>query len=186
MTDVAVHVRPARWPWMIFAGFLVFAGVGTVLVAYLGESIAEQVPFIIAFALFGLVGALIVSREPGNRIGGLLLYGSGATAASFVAGEVTTVLVREGMTSGLVVGIPALVSEAGWVVGIIPVLLFLPLLFPDGHLPSRRRVPFAWFCLGVLALPRRTGSGGGSNATSTMARSSSSWPCRSRHAWRET
>jgi hypothetical protein len=117
--------------------------------------------------LFGLVGALIVSREPGNRIGVLLLYGSGATAASFVAGEVTTVLVREGLTDGPVVGIPALVSEAGWVVGIIPVPLFLPLLFPDGHLPSRRWLPFAWFCFGVLAFlfvavvfatPKLTGS----------------------------
>ena len=167
MSDTLAPTRPARWPWLVFAGFIVSAGVGTALVAYLGESIAEQVPFIIAFALFGLVGALIVSREPGNRIGVLLLYGSGATAASFVAGEVTTVLVREGVTDGLVVGIPALVSEAGWVVAIIPVLLFLPLLFPDGHLPSHRWLPFAWFCFGVLAFlfvavvfatPKLTGS----------------------------
>jgi signal transduction histidine kinase len=151
----------------VFAGFIVFAGIGTALVAYLGESVAEQVPYIVAFALFGLVGALIVSREPGNRIGGLLLYGSGVTAASFLAGEVTTYLVREGITDGLAVAIPALVSEAGWVVGIIPVLLFLPLLFPDGHLPSRRWVPFAWFCVGILAFlfvavvfatPKLTGS----------------------------
>ena len=158
---------PARWPWLVFAGFIVFAGIGTALVAYLGESVAEQVPYIVAFALFGLVGALIVSREPGNRIGGLLLYGSGVTAASFLAGEVTTYLVREGITDGLAVAIPALVSEAGWVVGIIPVLLFLPLLFPDGHLPSRRWVPFAWFCVGILAFlfvavvfatPKLTGS----------------------------
>jgi hypothetical protein len=45
--------------------------------------------------------------------------------------------------------------------------LFLPLLFPNGHLPSRRWVPFAWFCVGVLAFlfvavdfatPKLTGS----------------------------
>jgi hypothetical protein len=82
--------RPARWPWFVVGGFILTAiGASFIVVANEG-SILEQVPFIIAFALFGVVGALIVSREPGNRIGGLLLYGSGATAASFVAGELTT------------------------------------------------------------------------------------------------
>ena len=142
--------RPARWPWLILAGFLVAAGVGTYLVAVLGESVAEQVPPIIAFGMFGVVGALIVSREPGNRIGWLLLYGSGVTAAGFVAGELTTYLVEHGVTDGPVVAIAALVNNAGWVVGIIPVLFFLPLLFPDGHLPSRRWLPFAWFCFALL------------------------------------
>ena len=151
MTDATVRVRPARWPWVVFAGFILCATVGTILVADLGESIAEQVPPIIAFALFGVVGALIVSREPGNRIGGLLLYGSGTTAVSFVGGELTTYLVREGVTSGPVVTITALLSDVGWLIGIIPVLIFLPLLFPDGHLPSRRWLPFAWFAAALLA-----------------------------------
>ena len=38
--------------------------------------------------------------------------------------------------------------------GIFPVILFLPLLFPDGHLPSRRWLPFAWLCVAVLGVPR--------------------------------
>jgi signal transduction histidine kinase len=92
-----------------------------------------------------------VSREPGNRIGGLLLYGSGATAASFVAGEITTYLVHRGVTEGVLVGILGLLSDAGWVVGIIPVLLFLPMLFPDGHLPSRRWWPLAALCGALIA-----------------------------------
>jgi signal transduction histidine kinase len=44
-----------------------------------------------------------------------------------------------------------LVSSLGWLVGIFPVILFLPQLFPDGHLPSRRWLPFAWLCVAVLA-----------------------------------
>jgi len=151
MTDTSLGARPARWPWLIFAGFILAAGVGTYLVAVLGESVAEQVPPIIAFAMFGVVGALIVSREPANRIGWLLLYGSGVSAASFVAGELTTYLLEHGSTDGPVVAAAALMSNAGWVIGIIPVLFFLPLLFPDGHLPSRRWVPFAWFCFALLA-----------------------------------
>jgi signal transduction histidine kinase len=44
-----------------------------------------------------------------------------------------------------------LVSSLGWLFGIFPVILFLPQLFPDGHLPSRRWLPFAWLCAAVLA-----------------------------------
>jgi signal transduction histidine kinase len=143
--------RPARWPWFVVAGFVLSALGATYLVYENGESIAEQVPFIVAFGMFGVIGALIVSREPGNRIGGLLLYGSGATAASFVAGEITTYLVHRGVTEGVLVGILGLLSDAGWVVGIIPVLLFLPMLFPDGHLPSRRWWPLAALCGALIA-----------------------------------
>ena len=143
--------RPARWPWLVVAGFIVSAVGATFLVYENGESIAEQVPFIVAFGMFGIIGALIVSREPGNRIGGLLLYGSGATAASFLAGELTTYLVHRGNTEGVLVGILGLLSDAGWIVGIIPVLLFLPMLFPDGHLPSRRWWPLAALCGALIA-----------------------------------
>ena len=144
----------------IGACFLVVANDGSVL---------EQVPFMVAFALFGVVGALILSREPGNRIGGLLLYGSGATAASFVAGELTTYFADRGNIDGLVVVSLAFLSDAGWIVGIIPVLMFLPMLFPDGHLPSRRWWPLAaaaWVLIGFLliaiafATPRFAGSSG--------------------------
>lgn len=149
--SVRTASRPARWPWLVVAGFILSALGATYLVYENGESIAEQVPFIVAFGMFGVVGALIVSREPGNRIGGLLLYGSGATAASFVAGEITTYLVHRGVTEGVLVGILGLLSDAGWVVGIMPVLLFLPMLFPDGHLPSRRWWPLAALCGALIA-----------------------------------
>jgi signal transduction histidine kinase len=143
--------RPARWPWLFVAGFIASALAATFFVYENGESIAEQVPFIVAFGMFGVIGALIVSREPGNRIGGLLLYGSGATAAAALAGEVTTYLVHRGETQGVLVGILGLLSDAGWVVGIIPVLFFLPMLFPDGHLPSRRWWPLAALCGALIA-----------------------------------
>lgn len=150
VVSVTTASRPARWPWIVVAGFIVSALGATFLVYENGESVAEQVPFIIAFGMFGVIGALILSREPGNRIGGLLLYGSGATAASFLAGELTTYLVRRG-ADGVLVGILGLLSDAGWIVGIIPVLLFLPMLFPDGHLPSRRWWPLAALCGALIA-----------------------------------
>ena len=136
---------------MALGGFFSLAIVGMVGVAVNGESLAGQIPYVIAFTLFGIVGALLLSRLPGNRVGGLLLFGAAVTAGSFAAGELMTYLVGEGITDGPAVVAMGLVSSLGWLVGIFPVILFLPQLFPDGHLPSRRWLPFAWLCVAVLA-----------------------------------
>ena len=141
----------SRWPWVALGVFFSFAITGMIGVAVNGESLAQQIPNVIAFTLFGIVGALLLSRLPGNRVGGLLLFGAAVTAGSFAAGELMTYLVREGNTDGPAVVAMGLVSSLGWLVGIFPVILFLPLLFPDGHLPSRRWLPFAWLCAAVLA-----------------------------------
>jgi signal transduction histidine kinase len=144
------EVRPSRWPWVALGVFFSFAITGMIGVAVNGESLAEQIPNVIAFTLFGIVGAILLSRLPGNRVGGLLLFGAAVTAGSFATGELMTYLVREGNTDGPAVVAMGLVSSLGWLVGIFPVILFLPLLFPDGHLPSRRWLPFAWLCAAVL------------------------------------
>jgi signal transduction histidine kinase len=135
------------------AAFLGLAVAGSLLVLANDGSMTEQVPFIIAFAMFGVVGALITSRAP-NRIGVLLLWGSGMTAASFVAGEATTYAIGRGIQGPAVVA-GALMSTLGWVIGIMPVLLLIPQLFPDGHVPSRRWLPLAWgtmIGLGLLGI----------------------------------
>jgi signal transduction histidine kinase len=142
--------RPSRWPWVALGVFFSFAITGMIGVAVNGESLAEQIPNVIAFTLFGIVGAILLSRLPGNRVGGLLLFGAAVTAGAFATGELMTYLVREGNTDGPAVVAMGLVSSLGWLVGIFPVILFLPLLFPDGHLPSRRWLPFAWLCAAVL------------------------------------
>jgi signal transduction histidine kinase len=144
--------RPARWPWVLLASFVALAVVGTFLVESNGESVAEQVPFIVAFSMFGVVGALLVSRLPGNRIGALFLYGSFASALSYVCGEWLTYLWRHGTTEGpLVLGL-AYANNLGWVIGTLPVLLLLPLLFPDGRPPSPRWRVLVWLVVGAMAL----------------------------------
>jgi len=149
VTETARH---ARWPWIALGVFVSLAVVGLILVAVNGESLAEQIPYVIAFTLFGVVGALLLSRIKGSRVGGLLLFGAAITGASFAASELATYLIDRGGTNGPVVVTAALISTLGWLLGIFPVILFLPLVFPDGHVPSSRWIPFAWLCAVVLAV----------------------------------
>ena len=71
----AIQLRRARWPWVILAGFLIVAVGAMALVVANDESLGAQIPFVVAFAMFGVVGALIVSRDRGNTIGLMLPVG---------------------------------------------------------------------------------------------------------------
>ena len=144
--------RPARWPWVAVAVFVACAIGGMVLVIANRNPIAEQVPFIIAFALFGAVGAAIASRDRGNRIGLLFLWGSCMAAVAFLAGEAVTYLVDRGTDSGPAVVVLAYVAGLGWVVGVLPVLFLLPLLFPTGTVPSPRWRPLLWAIVTLLVV----------------------------------
>jgi signal transduction histidine kinase len=141
--------RRVSWPWFVLAGFIAMALVGTVLVTVNDESVASQVPYVIAFSMFGAAGALIVSRDPGNSVGILLLWGCFTTATSYTAGELATWLVERG-DIGITTQLLGLLSSLGWLLGILPVLFLLPLLFPDGRLPSSRWKPFLWWIVAML------------------------------------
>jgi signal transduction histidine kinase len=158
--------RPARWPWIVLALFFSFAMLGAIFVAVNGEPLSEQVPYIVAFTMFGVVGSVIVSRDRRNVIGLMLLYASLFTAASFLAGELFTWLVVRGHTGPFVVFL-GLMNNFGWLLGILPVIFILPLVFPDGHLPSPRWRPLLWGVIAFLSAvgvtlifgqPRLTGS----------------------------
>ena len=143
--------RPARWPWMVFAWFVLAATAASVFVVRNDESVAESVPYIVAFSMFGAVGALIVSRERRNRIGLLLLWTSGITAASFACQEIATYLIHRG-DHGLLVEATATVGSFGWLFGILPAIFLLPILYPTGapHSPRWRLMP--WLVLGALGI----------------------------------
>ncbi|MGZ8582504.1 MAG: sensor histidine kinase [Actinomycetota bacterium] len=145
---VEAPVARARWPWFVLAAFIAIAVVGTVLVAANDEPMGAQVPYIIAFSMFGAVGATIVTRDRRNAVGVLLLWGCFTTAMSFTSGELATWLFERG-DAGLVTQLFGLLSGFGWLFGILPVLFLLPLLFPDGHLPSPRWKPFLWWIVGM-------------------------------------
>ena len=129
--------RPSRWPWVVFASFVAIAVVGIVLVSANGESISEQLPFVVAFSMFGVVGALIVSRERHNVIGSPPPVRVVHDRAVVLGRELFSWLVSQGSV-GTLAPVMGLFSSFGWLFGILPVLFLLPLLFPDGRLPSSR------------------------------------------------
>jgi len=85
-----------------------------------------------------VVGALITSRRPGNRVGILLLVGGLSISVEKVAEELTSYGVR---VPG--VGLIGWVSNLAWIPSIL-MLLLLPVLFPDGQPPSPRWRPVVW------------------------------------------
>jgi hypothetical protein len=99
---------------------------------------------------FSVVGALIASHRPENPIGWLFL-----AAALFygieIAGEEYAIYALFTNPGSLPLGAElAWLTEWIWAPGFGIILVFLPLLFPDGHPPSRRWRGVAW--LGGLSI----------------------------------
>jgi two-component system, NarL family, sensor kinase len=110
---------------------------------------------------FPTVGLIIASRRPANPLGWLLLFfGFSLSANEFLRAYAEyTLFYRPGALPG---GL-AVAWVATWIWAFIyPILPFVFLLFPDGHLPSRRWRPFAWVAgvvngLFVFVVPFRAG-----------------------------
>jgi signal transduction histidine kinase len=108
-----------------------------------GSGLMSSLGFVVAFGLFPVVGLLVALRRPGNRLAWVLLavgvvaflpfeeYGAHAVAAGLPAGDWSL-----GFASWTWV---PLIGLAG---------IFVPLLFPDGHLPSPR---WRWLARAVVA-----------------------------------
>ncbi|HXF36247.1 MAG TPA: GAF domain-containing sensor histidine kinase [Actinomycetota bacterium] len=113
---------------------------------------------------FPLVGGLVGSRRPENAIGWLLgVTGFSLGMAAFSQQYSHYALIDR---SGLPLGdLAAWVGTWIWPTGIVILFVFALLLFPTGHLPSRRWRPVAWL-------------GGLSTALGTIPVAITAWPIR--------
>jgi hypothetical protein len=115
-----------------------------------GTGTAGIVSLVVAFLAFAVVGALVASRQPRNAVGWLFL----AAPISAFAGAFAEVygyralVIHPGEPAGIVA---AWVYSWAWFPALGAIML-VPLLFPDGRLPSRRWRYLLWFSVTLLAL----------------------------------
>ena len=139
----------------VLAGLtLVSFGIGLVL-AFLDASIRPpsagddplgDIGFVLAFAMFPVIGYVLASRRPENSIG-WLMQGIGVFfGVTAIVSELGGYLIHSGhRDAGLVL---IAFDQPSWLPIVVLPVTFLLLLFPDGHLPSPRWRWFAWV-LGV-------------------------------------
>jgi signal transduction histidine kinase len=136
----------SRIAWGAFLLFLVGAGLGLWLQVRIQGwgSAADDFVMVIIFSSFGVVGALVASRQPRNAIGWIFLGITLAVLVAFLADTYARYSFRVLATPPPGAVVAAWLSSWAWIAFIAPTLSFLPLLFPDGRLPSPRWRIFAW------------------------------------------
>jgi signal transduction histidine kinase len=141
--------RPSRWPWIVLAVAASFAAIGLVFVSLNGVSLIGDITNFTAFMGMGIVGALSLSRAPDNRIGWLLLWVAVAVGAAFTTGEASIYAARHGWPAVEWLAWP---GNALWAFSIFPLLIILPLVYPNGRLPSPRWRWILWTGIGISVL----------------------------------
>jgi hypothetical protein len=136
------HLGPG-WATVLWPPILVLAAGGLANIALPTDQVqnADAIAFVLAAAmtvLFGAVGALVVTRQPSNAVGWLLWL-----IGCFIGLSVASTAYARWSLADFDAQLPGSVL-AGWLTqwtfspALVIALLFLPLLFPDGRLPSRR------------------------------------------------
>jgi len=109
----------------------------------LGENPFEDVVVIVGFGAFAVVGALVVGKRPTNPIGWIMATVA-LMAAVFPAGDsyAAYVMSTRGRPDAFAV-LGAWAQSWYWFLLVSLTFVYLPMLFPDGRLPSRRWLPVA-------------------------------------------
>ena len=121
--------------------------------AWLGFRTGSQVdPFSVFLLAFPVAGAFVVSRQPSNTIGWIMLGIGGGLALVALLGIYSTYALEVNRGSLPFAGVAVALQGGTWVWFIAPIGTFLILLFPDGRLPTPRWRPWAWFCAVSMTL----------------------------------
>ncbi|HSL01104.1 MAG TPA: hypothetical protein VK869_12265 [Rubrobacteraceae bacterium] len=158
--------RAGDYPWRRFLAsavglmivFVYAAGVGmTYLLGLLAglpnDDFAQNLPLIAGFGAFAVVGAILVAARPANAVG-WIMAAVPLLLGVFLAGDAYAayVVVTRGQPDALAV-VSAWAGTWSWYVVLALAVIYLPLFFPEGRLPSRRWLPVAVVPgIGVLSM----------------------------------
>jgi hypothetical protein len=98
------------------------------------------------------VGAMIVGRRARNAVGWMLLVSALGWAGQASATAIVLHLHAVGAGGSTTYLWLAWIGANGWILSFSTVILLLPLLFPDGRLPSHRWRPILWLALAMYGL----------------------------------
>ncbi len=139
--------------WLVVAVELVYVVASLFLVAErVDMPLFARAIFALEVASLGIVGALVATRQPRNAIGWILWSAAIAVTWSIAGADyATTSLAAAGGTwPGTIWA--AWLSGLTFLPAIITVLIFIPLLFPAGHLLSPRWRWVAWFTVVAIVV----------------------------------
>jgi signal transduction histidine kinase len=141
---------------------MVLSAVGVALLAVLaatpgawaasGAADIYSVVFFILAPVYASVGAMIVSRGSGNRVGWIILAIGLLLSAENAIGDYATyasVLSGQSLPGGIWA---SWLSNWLWVPGVVGALALLPIYFPDGRVPSKRWRPLVWIVCGAAGI----------------------------------
>jgi len=137
--------------WAAVALYVILVLIGLRLHATMMGIGAVDVWVYVALLWGAVIGALILGRFPAHPVGWLFIgvaLSFGVVIAS--TGYALEAIVYEPPGTLPYGEVAAWISFWAEFPGIAGIAFFLPLLFPDGHLPSRRWRPVAWLCGALL------------------------------------
>jgi hypothetical protein len=140
-------VKPRTVAWVAWSAWALLAGLAILLQTPTAEGYSTPwVPAALGLGSFMTVGAIVVSRQPRNRIGWLCCAAGLLGVLAAFSGEYARYALEP--HGGSLPGGLAMAWLNAWVgsfwAGLV--LLFVLLLFPTGGLPSPRWRPVAWAC----------------------------------------
>ncbi len=140
----AVNARRLAWGLALLA--LALTAAATVISSLgTGGIDVGRSAFIWAITLvFTVAGLVIATRMPGNAIGWLFLGVGVSASLGSLSGTYAGYWIDTGAGSEALGQTAAWYAELSWMPFILVPATFLLLLFPDGHLLSRRWRPIAW------------------------------------------
>jgi hypothetical protein len=147
-----MSIRSAAWiAWSLCVLCVALATASQILALLNGRTLGEIFfTFAILTVTFSVVGALIISHRPENPIGWIFLT-VGFCYGLLSAGDEYAIFALLTNPGSLPWGAEASwLGQWIWAPGLGLILVFLPLLFPDGHPPSYRWRWVAW--LGGLSI----------------------------------
>ncbi|HEX6482200.1 MAG TPA: hypothetical protein VF043_25430, partial [Ktedonobacteraceae bacterium] len=152
--EMASPGKARRVAWVIWA-ICVSLILSAAVIWFLDEGNLVQYVHIIcigiAFGLFGTVGALIVWQRPRNTIGWILCTVGLGTGITDFSGAYVAYGIVKGHLPLPGTGVFNWLGNTVWPVNWVLLLVFLPLLFPNGGLLTRRWRIVGWLAA-ILAL----------------------------------